>query len=93
MTDKIFAKGLICKRRENAPEFVVAHLAFNVDEFIEFLKKHEDNGWVNLDMANSRGGKMYAALDTWKPTQGAASKPNRQAAQPASDDLADDIPF
>jgi hypothetical protein len=91
---KTFANGLICKRRDNAPEFVVANLSVKVDEFVAFLQEHQDKGWVNIDMCVSRGGKMYASLDTWKPTQGAAAEQGmaqaKAAAAPVPDD---DIPF
>ncbi len=66
--DKIFADGLICKlRRENAPEWVKGALSFKVDEFKAFLDKHNNNGWVNIDLLEAKSGKPYAALNTWKP--------------------------
>jgi hypothetical protein len=96
--DKIFADGLIVKRAENAPDFVTCNLSFKVDEFIAFLKQHESNGWVNVDCMVGRSGKHYAALDTWKPTQGDSAKQGidsaKQAAATASEPFEDsDVPF
>jgi hypothetical protein len=64
---KIFPKGLIIKpKRETAPDFVKAHLSVKVDEFTAFLKEHQDNGWVNIDILKSKEGKTYLALNTFK---------------------------
>ena len=46
MTDqkeKVFADGLISKRNENAPDFVIVNQSYKVDEFIAFLKKNAKN--------------------------------------------------
>jgi len=67
--DPVFADGFIFKRpREGAPEFVKGALSLKVDEAIAFLQKHNDAGWVNLDLKNSQGGKLYLQLNDWKPT-------------------------
>ena len=69
MTEKIFPNGLIYKKaREGAPDFVKGTLSVKVDEFIEFLTKHKDErGWVNIDLLESREGKPYCVLNSWKP--------------------------
>ena len=65
----VFADGFIFKRpREGAPEFVKGALSIKVDEAIAFLQKHNNAGWVNLDLKNSQGGKLYLQLNDWKPT-------------------------
>ena len=102
----VFIDGMIVKRRDNAPEYVPCNLSFKVSEMIAFLTEHDNGGWVNADVKLSKSGKLYGALDTWKPTpkdeyqQGMGQA--RQAAQqspapaPASggrDDFSDDIPF
>jgi hypothetical protein len=68
MADKVFANGIIAKRRENAPDFVKASLSFKVDEAVEFLQKHAKNGWVNVDVKVGKEGKWYCELDIWQPT-------------------------
>jgi len=68
-TEKVFADGFIFKRNENAPEFVVGSQSIKVDEAIAFLQLNQSNGWVNLSIMKSKGGKYYCELDTWKPKQ------------------------
>lgn len=62
---KTFPEGLIVKRSENAPEFVIASLSFKVEEFKAFLGKHANGGWVNIDVKRSREGKLYSELNNW----------------------------
>ena len=90
-TEKVFAQGLIAKRRDQAPDFVTCSLSVKVDEFKEFLDTHAANGWVNLNVKKSQGGKYYAELDTWKPNKEA----NQDApkASTASAESEDDLPF
>lgn len=100
MTDKIFADGFIAKRNDQAPEYVLVNLSVKVSEAMDFLNRNQSNGWVNLQVKRSQGGKLYVELDTWKPTQGdhakhgmaqakAAAAPQQQA--DSFDD--DSIPF
>jgi hypothetical protein len=64
--EKIFADGFSFKRREGAPEFVIGRQSIKVDEAIAFLKQHQKNGWVNLDVKKSQKGTYYCELDTWE---------------------------
>jgi len=75
--DPVFADGFIFKRpREGAPEFVKGALSLKVGEAIAFLQKHNNAGWVNLDLKNSQGGKLYLQLNDWEPpTQDTAQPP------------------
>ncbi len=64
---KIFPNGIMFKKpREGAPDFVRGSLSFKVDEAVEFLKKHDNKGWVNLDMLLSKNKEIYLALNEWK---------------------------
>lgn len=67
MSDKTFANGLIVKApREGAPEFVKATLSIKTEEFVAFLEAHtKADGWCNIDVKESRGGKWYAELNSW----------------------------
>jgi len=68
--EKEFPKGIIFKKpREGAPDFVKGSLSFKVDEFVEYLQKNINNGWVNLDLKVSKGGKLYLDLNDWKPEE------------------------
>ena len=108
--DPVFADGFIFKRpREGAPEFVKGALSIKVDEAIAFLQKHNSGGWVNLDLKNSQGGKLYLQLNDWKPpvdtaqpsaNGGGATQPsvnpnvsNPQDAQDAPAIVEGDIPW
>ncbi len=64
----IFPAGMIWKEpKENAPEFIKGNISIKVAEFVEFLKEYENDGWVNLDLLKSKGGKLYLKLNEWKP--------------------------
>jgi hypothetical protein len=94
MSDKIFVDGMIVKRRENAPDFVVASLSIKAREMLEFMKAHHKDGWLNIDIKTARSGKMYAELDTWEPTQKEAHEQGmQQARQAMGDDFDSEIPF
>ena len=67
--EPVFADGFLFKRpNEGAPDFVKGALSIKVGEAIAFLQKHNSGGWVNLDLKNSQGGKLYLQLNDWKPT-------------------------
>ena len=69
-TEKIFAKGFLFKRKENAPDFVVGSLSLKLSEAIPFIQEHAKGDWVNLDVVKSKGGNIYVELNTYvKPTQ------------------------
>lgn len=74
-TEKVFAKGFVFKRNENAPAFVVGNLSLNSEEAIEFIKLNSKNGWVNLKINQSQKGSFYVELDTWeaKPSSGSGA--------------------
>lgn len=65
--EKVFIDGMIVKRKPKAPSFVKCSLSFKCKDFIEFAKKHHNGGWLNVDIKLSKGNKLYAELDTWKP--------------------------
>lgn len=66
--ETVFVDGLIVKsKHENAPDFIKCHLSLKVDELKRFLDEHQDKGWVNVDVKESKGGKLYAQLNDWKP--------------------------
>ncbi len=102
---KVFAEGMIAKRRENAPEFVKLSLSFKCSEFIEWLRTHENKGWVNVTVKQSKDGKYYAELDTWEAKEGSQQQPAPKAPVPQpiapkkatepdiSDLFSDDMPF
>ena len=105
MSDIIFADGLIVKRREKAPDYVLCSLSVKVSEFIETLEKHQRDGWVNIDCLVSKAGKPYAKIDDFRPTQGQVGRDGMEDARNSLDrvaryepdeklgDFDDEIPF
>ncbi len=83
--DKVFADGFLFKRRENAPDFVIGNISVKVEDAITFLTNNQKNGWVNLNVLNSKGGKPYIELDTFVPKkkeEGAKVQAEKQADLP-----------
>lgn len=69
MAEKQFCEGLFYKQPgPKAPPFIKANLSFNVIKFVEWLQKQtNERGWVNVDIKESREGKIYAELNNWQP--------------------------
>ena len=66
--EKKLIDGLIAKKpHENAPDFLIANVSIKVEELKKFLDDNQENGWVNIDIKESKGGKYYADLNDWKP--------------------------
>lgn len=70
LADEIeFVNGLIVKApHQNAPDFVKCAISIKVAELYEWLSGREED-WVNIDVKESKGGKWYAAVSTFKPKQ------------------------
>ena len=67
MSEPTFIDGLIVKKpHEKAPEFVKCHLSIKVAELKKFLEDHSKEEWLNVDVKESKGGKLYAQLNDWK---------------------------
>ena len=77
MADKVFAEGMMIKwlgpndpnRRQNAPDFILGQVSFKTEDFNRCMRDNNNNGWINVDIKRSKGGKVYAEVDTWKPKQ------------------------
>lgn len=100
--EKIFADGFIFKRNPKAPQFVVGRVSIKVEEAIAFIKTHEKNGWVNLDIKEARSGNHYIELDTFiRNNDSAVDKYNasEQSSPPpaempqSGEEEDDDLPF
>ena len=70
MPEPKFINGLIVKRHEKAPEYVICALSFKADEFTKYLAENQSNGWLNVDVKLSKGGKYYASLNDYKQSGG-----------------------
>lgn len=86
---KVFADGFMFKRSESAPEFVIGGISVKVEEATKFLATNQKNGWVNLDIKQSKSGKYYLELNTFEPKDKAVAtkKENFKATSAA------DLPF
>jgi uncharacterized protein YjcR len=93
--EKVFAKGFIFKKNENAPEWVVGRLSLKKDEAIAFIQS-QGNEWINLNIVRGQQGKFYVELDTWKPTNQSNPSSNQSSNVPqfkAQPNASDDLPF
>lgn len=65
-----FVEGLYIKKpNEQAPDFVKGKVSINVEKllnFINFNKEHITNGYLNIDLLESKKGELYFKLNTWK---------------------------
>jgi hypothetical protein len=74
--EKIFADGFSFKYpSDKAPQFVIGKLSVKVDDAKAFLEKHQDGGWVNLEIKEAKNGKPYVELSTFKPKKDEGSAP------------------
>jgi hypothetical protein len=92
MTDKQFVNGMIVKRGDNAPDYVLANLSIKRGELVAFLDQ-QPGDWVNVSLKRAKSGKCYAELDTWKPTEKLADVARGPAAAPVVTNDDSDIPF
>jgi hypothetical protein len=91
--EKNFLNGLIVKdRRENAPDFVVLNFSIKREEFNKTMDAIGGE-WINGQVKRSRGGKLYAELDTWKPADKLADVARERPMAPAMDNFSDEVPF
>ena len=99
MTDKIFANGLIAKQPHmKAPDFVKVNLSVKVSDFKAYMDEHQVDGWCNIQVKESKGGKWYAEKDTFTPSKSEeyskGTEQAREAMAPGVDSFEDsEIPF
>jgi hypothetical protein len=66
MADKKFINGIIFKKKENAPDFVIGSLSIKVEEAMTSIQEHAKNGWVNLDIKKSQKGTYYVEVNEYQ---------------------------
>ena len=77
MTDTVFVEGIRAfKPHENAPDFVKASLVITPDLLSawagnngQHMTDYNGHGQVRLQLKESREGKYYTSVDTYKPKQ------------------------
>lgn len=93
MADKIFADGVrLFPKHDKAPDFVIGTLIITPNDLVTWLKAnpqhltdYEGKKQLKLQLTKSQGGKLVAAVDTWKPGEKAAA-----TSTPAPEE---DLPF
>ena len=92
MADEIeFVNGLIVKApHANAPDFVKCAISIKIDDLSAWLAEREGD-WVNLDVKESKGGKWYATVNTFKPKQ--REPETKPGANVPAADYDTDLPF
>jgi hypothetical protein len=94
--EKIFAQGMMFRPPSpNAPAFILGGLSIKVDEFVAFLQAHNTNsGWITIDIKESKGGKWYCELNTYKPERPDVVKEAEAPVESTEDEInPDGIPF
>lgn len=67
MSNNLVKGAFVKKPSSNAPEFVKAKVSFN-KSFIDYLNENaNDKGYVNVDLLESKEGKLYFKLDDFVP--------------------------
>ncbi len=86
MSDIEFVDGLIIKPpHPNAPDFVKCAISIKRKDLGNWLRGKQDE-WINLDVKESKNGKWYAAVNTFKPEK-------KEEAPKEQPDFNDPIPF
>jgi hypothetical protein len=67
MPEPIFADGFIVKKPEGAPDFVKANVSIKVSDFAQFVKDHQKDGWLNIQILESKKGSYYGKLNNYEP--------------------------
>lgn len=103
--DKIFAPISWYDPNQNAPTFIKGSLWVKPAEFKQFMEDNiqhiTEKGWLKITMKESKTGKIYFELDTWKPehkvpeTEETIQVEEKQgnAVDPVSGIDTEDIPF
>ena len=94
-----FVDGMrVYNPHERAPDFVVAEIVIEHDDFVDWMADRGDK--IRITIKRSRGGKFYASENDYKPSS-EAPKPSRAlterpqqetAGSGFADDL-DEVPF
>jgi len=96
MAEVIFPEGIrYYAPNEKAPDFIKGNIVLYRDDLIKWLQTQEEQ--VRLDVKESKGGKIYLSVNTYKKGQHDDVKAIREQAQAihvAEEDISpDEIPF
>lgn len=90
----IFTEGLyLNKVHEKAPAFIVANVSIHLEKAIAWMQANrhlaDEKGYIRLTGKESKEGKRYFQVDTWKPEKKEQSAPS----YPEEDVNPEDVPF
>lgn len=71
-SDVVFIDGLhFDKPHENAPDFIKGRISIHAKRLVDWMRENKqymsENGFFNLDLKKSKAGKLYLAVNTFKP--------------------------
>ena len=93
----IFPSGFIVKSFKFPNGGEVIKLSIKLEEFIPFAEANSKNGWLNLEIKESKKGSKYAALDEYqkKEREPTEKQKNFQEEQDRIEKMPepDDLPF
>jgi hypothetical protein len=93
MSEVKFINGLFVNEpHEKAPDFVKCKISIKRDQFIPWLENQEvtDKGYVYITVNQSKAGKLYAQIDSYKKQQ--TEQTNEQTTD-ATTGIGNDLPF
>lgn len=100
MSDIQFVDGLFFKEpRAQAPDYVKGSISIQPAKLAAWLQQFQGQEWVNVDVKESRGGKIYCAVSDWAPNgksgkaQGHTPQESRKKSAPSGSFTDDEIPF
>lgn len=62
--------GLVVKKNDKSPEWILTSVSIEVESFKKWLDENKNaKGWVNLDLKQAKDGKYYLAHNDYKPKE------------------------
>ena len=93
MSDVEFADGFFFKRNDNAPDWAIGKLSINLDKARKTFSDHVKDGWLNLEIKQSKNGKYYVQIDTWEPNPAEVNANGMMQAKAAAEPIVEQPPF
>ncbi len=79
MAEKQFVNGIRFKEvNENAPDWIKMKFSINRLQLIEWLQNESADEWIEIDVKESKAGKLYCEVNTWKPDNSNTSESNSE---------------
>jgi hypothetical protein len=105
MSEIKFADGINFKfPSQNMPDFIKGTISIKAKEALIFIEENQDNGWLNIDVKESKAGKLYCSLNTYNRDRQNNNQGQQQNEynpktdpkyknQSRTNEFGDDIPF